>query len=318
MVSTILGKSGRQYLPGEIFAARPDRRKVLKASSGNESYVLKYLRDQEKFKHFQSIAADVGESRFLRMPVDVNEQEAILVYPYFKDTLLEFVKTQPDLPADASKKILRCVAEAIQELHSKGWIHLDIKPDNIIVNWIRDENEQIVVTDVVLGDFENAWKLENGVTNYYRGSVGNVIWRSLEMQTGQLVYSASDIYAYGLVCIYVYGGGDFLIPERDHFLHPGIVPEQIMVIRHLSFFGPSVPQEFISKVYNEKWCKALQTASKLAETIIKDDPGRSFNYWGEGLGKSLHQLVSTMTNLNPLARPTIDEVLAHPWWLEED
>ena len=58
------------------------------------------------------------------MHIDCNEEESILVYPYFKDTFLALNQKDPDLPVLERKKILRLVGEAIQELHSKDWVHL--------------------------------------------------------------------------------------------------------------------------------------------------------------------------------------------------
>lgn len=58
------------------------------------------------------------------MHVDCNQEEGILFYPYFRDTLLALIQQDADLHLGERKKILRCVGEAIQELHGKDWIHI--------------------------------------------------------------------------------------------------------------------------------------------------------------------------------------------------
>ena len=58
------------------------------------------------------------------MHTDCNEKEGVLVYPYFRDTLLAIIQGDPDFPVAERKKILRRVGEAIQELHGKDWIHI--------------------------------------------------------------------------------------------------------------------------------------------------------------------------------------------------
>jgi hypothetical protein len=58
------------------------------------------------------------------MHIDCNEEEGILIYPYFRGTLLGLVQGDPWFPLAETKKILRCVGEAIQELHRKDWIHI--------------------------------------------------------------------------------------------------------------------------------------------------------------------------------------------------
>jgi serine/threonine protein kinase len=57
------------------------------------------------------------------MHVDCISKESILIYTYFRDTLLALLKDDPAFPPDERLKIIRGVGEAIQELHSKDWIH---------------------------------------------------------------------------------------------------------------------------------------------------------------------------------------------------
>jgi serine/threonine protein kinase len=58
------------------------------------------------------------------MHIDYNETEDILVYPYFRDTLLGIVQNDPNFPPTERKKILQHIGEAIQELHARDWIHI--------------------------------------------------------------------------------------------------------------------------------------------------------------------------------------------------
>jgi serine/threonine protein kinase len=72
----------------------------------------------------QRLARDIESSRRLRVHTDCNYEEAVLVYPYFKSTLLSLIQDDPEFPWEGRKKILRQVGEAIQELHGKDWIHI--------------------------------------------------------------------------------------------------------------------------------------------------------------------------------------------------
>jgi len=58
------------------------------------------------------------------MHTDCNQEQGVLVYPYFRGTLLGLMKDDPPLSDAERKKILRGVAEAIGELHAKDWIHI--------------------------------------------------------------------------------------------------------------------------------------------------------------------------------------------------
>jgi hypothetical protein len=64
------------------------------------------------------------DSRRLQMHVDHNPDEHVLVYPYFRHTLLALIREYPDFPVVERKKILRFTAEAIKEFHDQDWIHI--------------------------------------------------------------------------------------------------------------------------------------------------------------------------------------------------
>jgi serine/threonine protein kinase len=75
------------------------------------------------------LAADFPESRQLRMHVDSNEDEHVLIYPYYQNTLLGLLQEDLNISDAARKKILQQTGEAIQEIHSKDWIHLGMYDD---------------------------------------------------------------------------------------------------------------------------------------------------------------------------------------------
>ena len=211
----------------------------------------------------------------------------------------------------------------------------DLKPDNILVNWTCDEQGNQVITDAVLGDFDIAFKPEGGEPLQTPYALGNVMWRSPEGQTARGVTKASDVFSFGLVvsepcsstkthakpclqCIYALGAGDLLVlKDYQALVKNGIMPEQEILHRHLLYFGP-LPEGLLKQVQDESWCEALRKLSQMAEVTVNDDPGVRFEQWGEDVAPNLSpgakSMISRMTNLNPAARPTIDEVLKHKWW----
>ncbi|KAI1395214.1 kinase-like domain-containing protein [Hypoxylon fuscum] len=317
MASTIVGKSGRVYRQGEVLRRNRENHKlsIFQAESGNESFVFKRV-PRPFYDLSLRLAAEFAGSRRLRMHVDHNQEEGILIYSYFRSTLLGLIQDDPDFPPVERKKILRCVGVAIQELHSKDWIHIDVKPDNVLVDWTCDKEGTKTVTDVALGDFDIAFQLEDGAPRQTPYAIGNVMWRSPEGQTGRGVTKASDMFSYGLVCIYALGGGDFLLlNDYQELAKIGIRPEQEILTRHFSYFG-SVPQGLLQQVHSEDWCNALKAASEMADEAVKEQPELRFERWGEELGPEAQNMISGMTNPDPAARTTIDQVLAHRWWQE--
>jgi hypothetical protein len=56
----------------------------------------------------------------------------------------------------------------------------------------------------------------------------------------------------------------------------------------------------------------------VAERAVEDEPGERFEYWGKDIGTQALDMITGMTKPDPTARPTIEQVLAHPWWQEDD
>lgn len=78
---------------------------------------------------------------------------------------------------------------------------LDVKPDNVMIDYRYHQAGQLRPERVVLGDLDCSLKLKddkllrlpNGI------KIGNVMWRSPEAQTGQGIGKPSDVFSYGLV-----------------------------------------------------------------------------------------------------------------------
>ncbi|KAI1163243.1 kinase-like domain-containing protein [Nemania serpens] len=318
MVCTVLGVSGRQYVRGEVLHKNEDGNpSIFKAARGNESVVFKQ-ESKSIFNLSRRLADEFAGSRRLRMPIDFNPEDRIVVYPYFRDTLLDLMRADPAFPPAELKKVLRCVGEAIQEFHAKGWLHLDVKPDNIFVNWTCDEENNKKVTDATLGDFGIAYK-QVGATPLRAGfAPGNFMWRSPEGQTGSGITKASDIFSYGLVCIYALGGGDFLLSEDKEVLAAleklGITPREDILTRHFTYFGPV--NEGLFKQVDSHEHSTLKKALATAELAVKNQPELRFEVWGEELGEAALYMISGMTKPDPTARLTIDQVLGCSWWQE--
>jgi hypothetical protein len=92
-------------------------------------------------------------------------------------------------------------------------------------------------------------------------------------------------------------------------------PEQRVLLRHFTFFGPPNERLF-NWIDDENWTKVLEKMNELAEADLEERPIMSFEVWGQLLGSEAQKMISGTTKIDPGARSTIDEVLAHPWWHE--
>ncbi|KAI1419098.1 kinase-like protein [Xylaria sp. FL1777] len=280
--TAIVGESGRVYVQGEVLRRRLQDHNLSIFQSRNQTLVLK--RVPRPFYNQSLLAA-----KFIGC----------------RSTLLSLIQNSKEFSRLLLQKILRRIAEAIDELYNKNWAYIDIKLDNVLLNWTVDNEGNEVITDVVLGDSDLARKLEDGHALETGYAIGNVMWRSLEGQTGTTVTKASDIFSFGLVCIYTLGGGSFLfIGDYEEMKKVGATLEQEIVTRHFSYFGP-VPSGLLMRINNEHW-------------RLNDDPEMRFTTWGAELGPVALDMISGMTNLDPKARTTITEVLSHLWWQATD
>ncbi|WPB04330.1 uncharacterized protein RHO25_008976 [Cercospora beticola] len=287
---------------------------MFKAESSGKSYVLKRM-PKHCFDLSNRIAKDVPSSPRLRMHVDCKRDESLLVYDYYCDTFLELLQNDPGLMPDERIKIMQRVAEAVQQLHSKDWVHTDIKPDNIFIDYTCDEDGNKVVTNVVLGDFDVACKLKDHETRIAPHAVGNVMWRSPEGHFG-MSNKASDIYSLGLVYLFALGAGDGLILNNYKELEKAGIEQELEVLtRHFSYFGP-VPEGLYEQFRDEKAKKALRMASDVADAEVAEQPEARLKIWGEAYGEVALDCLSGMTNLDPKARLKIDKVVAHAIWQE--
>jgi serine/threonine protein kinase len=187
------------------------------SSCDGKPFVLKPV-SRSIFDLLQEFKDDFGDNPRLRIHVDDNEKENVLVYEYFKSDLLSLVENYPALPIEARKTILKEVGLGLNDIHTKHWIHLgiipsrpaavvynslltylslDVKPNNVFLNWYVDEKDQFQLGKVALGDMDCALKLEG--QKLLNQKIGNVMWRSPEGQLGKGVGKPSEVFSFALL-----------------------------------------------------------------------------------------------------------------------
>jgi serine/threonine-protein kinase len=155
------------------------------------------------------LAATVGVDRFLReidiaaqlshphilMLIDSGEADGFLSYvmPFVEgESLRAKLTRERELPISEAVRILREVVDALTLAHSRGVIHRDIKPDNVMLS-----GRHAVVTD-----FGVAKALSQASSNSELTSAGMALGTPAYMSPEQAVADEqidhrSDIYAVG-------------------------------------------------------------------------------------------------------------------------
>lgn len=135
------------------------------------------------------------------------------------ETLADRVERRGPLPATDAARVLREVAWALAFAHAQGFVHRDIKPDNIL---LESSTGRALVTDfgiaAAMGDV-----LEDRI-------VGTPEFMSPEQVLGQALDARSDLYALGASAFYALTGR---LPFR------GETPTEVMA-RQVSEPAPAV------------------------------------------------------------------------------
>jgi eukaryotic-like serine/threonine-protein kinase len=108
-------------------------------------------------------------------------------------------KGPPDLPVCLS--LMRQIANALQRAHEAGFIHRDVKPENILLN----RKGEVKVTDFGLSRcFTDAGQQMNLTQSGV--AMGTPLYMSPEQVQGKPADPRSDIYSYGVSCYHLLTG----------------------------------------------------------------------------------------------------------------
>jgi len=126
------------------------------------------------------------------------------------------------------------IAEALEEAHSKGIVHRDIKSENIMVN----SRNQIKVMDFGLAKLKGSLKLTRTSS-----TVGTLAYMAPEQIQGGAVDARSDVFSFGIVLYEMLSGGQTPFRgEHEAAMMYSILNEDPEPI---SKYRPDIPSELL-------------------------------------------------------------------------
>ncbi|CAI7901484.1 unnamed protein product [Closterium sp. NIES-54] len=187
--------------------------------------------------------------------------------------LFDLVAKAGRLPEAFAADVFRQVVEGVAFCHSHGVLHLDVKPENILVcntasgtyNGSSSCGSGPPSIHVKLADFGQAIMLSPGQKAV--GLAGSSFYMAPEVVCGRAYDSSADLWSLG-VLLYV--------------LLAGYVP----------FYGSDLPQVFLS--------------------ICANEPDMTAEPWSKISPEAKH-LVRCLLSVDPTSRPSAPHLLSHPW-----
>ncbi|KAI9639914.1 hypothetical protein NHQ30_011690 [Ciborinia camelliae] len=318
MISTLIGRSGQVYKPVRVIYKHPNNKPEfdIHVASGkdNIAFVLKPV-TRSIFEHSRDLRRKFAHVSQIRNHVDEDGENHILVYDFATSNVLEMINDCPPLPLQARKTILKEVGLALKEMHANNWIHLDVKPDNVFIDWFVNMENKFCLEKVQLGDLDCALNLIG--SNLLNHKIGNVMWQSPEGQLGRGIGKHSEVFSFGLLCLFVLTGVESFHPDFENL---PIDPERIILHKLLANFGP-LPDALVKHVGDDQ--KAAELLRDLWKMIQDDEDERAegyepFEQWTEAdypnLNEDAKNLILRMTNLDPGKRADMVDIMMDPFW----
>lgn len=170
----------------------------------NEKFALKVLREDfrkdrnelRQFKTEYEIAKSMSHPNVIQMfDLVVTGPAPYLVLELFSElNMKQALRSGPDAIAFMVDKIILQSAEGLYHMHSKGFVHCDVKPDNFLVS--REGNVKLI-------DFTISRRIPKGISKLIGGKSKNIqgtrSYMAPEQIRGQRLDARADMYSFGCV-----------------------------------------------------------------------------------------------------------------------
>lgn len=146
---------------------------------------------------------------------------------------MRIMHKQQDFIKEKAQEILKQTATALAFMNAKGWVHRDIKPDNVLVN---------SAGEVRLIDFAITQKVSAGKMLRSKGPIqGTRSYMSPEQIRNEGLDGRADIYSFGAMCYeLVTGRPPFRAANPQELLNKQLYEKPVSPRNH----NPEVSEEF--------------------------------------------------------------------------
>ena len=164
--------------------------KILKRSHRNDKAEVAAL------KHEFNVAKDMSSPRIVKMKeYRVENETPFLVMELFSElNMKQALRRGPDSLAFMLKKIVKQAGEALYYMHTKNWIHRDVKPDNFLVS--REGETKLIDFTIAEAKRGGLGKLFHRTNKVVQGTRS---YMAPEQIRGKVCDERTDVYSFGCV-----------------------------------------------------------------------------------------------------------------------
>ncbi len=213
----ILEKLGEGGM-GVVYKAEDIKLKRIVALKFLPSHITSSKEDLARFNQEAQAAAILNHPNICTVyAIEESDNQQFISMEYIDGTTLSKKISDSPLKVNEAVSYAIQIGEALQEAHSNGIVHRDIKTENIMVN----SKNQIKVMDFGLAKLKGSIKITKGSS-----TVGTLAYMAPEQIQGGEVDARSDIFSFGVVLFEMLTG---ILPfkgEHDASIMYSIINEE--------------------------------------------------------------------------------------------
>jgi casein kinase II subunit alpha len=210
------------HLGSDVFSLHTNFKLILtdfrKLDDPKKKFIIKTA-PQSRLENERDLLKHYRDNKHIRQLADETKDPPALVLRHFDDDLLDASNKKTLQSADV-KRVAKSVLQALKALHEDGYTHtgmglrfksfplvvladdcmVDVKPDNILVNYQSAESTTLLFDDVQLADFGDVTRIdpeEHLKIGLPGPLMGAAIFRSPEAMLELRWEQSTDIWSFG-------------------------------------------------------------------------------------------------------------------------
>ena len=176
-------------------------------------------------------------------------------------TLKEYIKEHGALDPKSAVKLIAKVLEALEYAHNQGYIHRDVKPQNVLIT----DDKTVKLTDFGIA------KDAGSQTRTYDGNnvVGSVHYISPEQAKGEIVGKESDLYSVGIMLYELLVGKPPFDGENSVQIALKHIKENIKLPKEVSSKIPPALNDVLMKATAKSRENRYHSAADMRQDLIR-------------------------------------------------